>query len=103
MADAAKCHLQHAQIKVGARVSLPADYFHENYTGNERYFGSAMKVLGNGLVTVNWEIDANQSFVSPKDILIEDAAKDGLATVDTDEQPKKRQKNIPQVKKVLWQ
>ena len=40
-------------------------------------------------------------FVSPKDILIEDAAKDGLATVDTDEQPKKRKKNIPQVKNVL--
>ena len=62
MADAAKRHLQHAQIKVGTRVPLPANYFHESYTRNERYFGSVIKVLDNELVRVKWKIDANQPF-----------------------------------------
>ena len=91
MADAADHHLRHAESKVGTSVSVPADYFHENYTHNERYFESVMEVLDNGLVRVKWEIDATQSLVSPNDILIEDAAKDGPATVDTNEQQKKRQ------------
>ena len=75
MADAADRHLRHAESKVGTSVSVPADYFHENYTHNERYFESVMEVLDNGLVRVKWEIDATQSLVSLNDILIEDASK----------------------------
>ena len=81
MANAADCHLRHAESKVGTSVSVPADYFHENYTHNERYFESVMEVLDNGLVRVKWEIDATQSLVSLNDILIEDAVKDDPATV----------------------
>ena len=106
MANAADCHLRHAESKVGTSVSVPADYFHENYTHNERYFESVMEVLDNGLVRVKWEIDATQSLVSLNDILIEDAVKDDPATVDTDEQPKKRRnrkKQYPSSKKVIWQ
>ena len=66
-----------------------------------------MKVSDNGLVRVICEVNATQFLVSPNDILIENAAKDGPATVDTDEQPEKRWKtkkhNAHQVKKVLWQ
>ena len=104
MANAADCHLRHAESKVGTSVSVPADYFHENYTHNERYFESVMEVLDNGLVRVKWEIDATQSLVSLNDILIEDAVKDDPATVDTDEQPKKhrnRKKQYPSSKNVI--
>ena len=51
-----------------------------------------MKVSDNGLVKVKCEVNATQFLVSPNDILIENPAKDGPATVDTDEQPKKRWK-----------
>ena len=42
MANAADCHLRHAESKVGTSVSVPADYFHENYTHNEVFW------IGNG-------------------------------------------------------
>ena len=59
MADAAKRHLRHAKIKVETCVSVSK----ESAPINDLVYGSVMKLLGNGLVRVKWEVDNTQSWL----------------------------------------
>ena len=63
MADADKSHFRLAKVKVQTHVLVFKDYFHERAPINERFYGSVMKVLDNGLVKGKWEVDNMQYLV----------------------------------------